>query len=124
MTPSPDPTCQPLSVDGPRPEGRMEREADAGVSKRGESQPRGVPWARIWPGGWIVLVILAAIYAPIVRSMIRQWWDDPNYSHGFMVPVFSGFLIWQRRAELVALAPQASWIGLPVLLTGIGALVL
>src|SRR5438309_6092695 len=70
------------------------------------------------------LGVLMGLYGGILRELAWQWWDDPNYTHGFMVPFFSGFLIWQRRKELAALPPNGSWIGLPVLLAGVGALLL
>ena len=68
--------------------------------------------------------LLAGLYAGILRDLAWQWWDDPNYTHGFLVPLFSGFLVWQRRNQLAALPPRGSWIGLPVLLAGVGALLL
>ena len=68
----------------------------------------------------VFLALLAALYAGILRDLAWQWWDDPNYSHGFLVPLFSGFLVWQRRKQLAALPPEGSWIGLPVLLAGSG----
>ncbi len=77
--------------------------------------------------GLVVLVflgLLVSVYGGILRDLVWQWWDDPNYTHGFLVPLFSGFLVWQRRKQLAALSPDGSWIGLPVLLTGLGALLL
>jgi exosortase len=59
-----------------------------------------------------------------VHALVSQWWDDANYSHGFLVPLFSGFLIWRQRERLRALAPRGSTLGLPVLLGGIGLLAL
>jgi hypothetical protein len=53
-----------------------------------------------------------------------QWWHDPNYTHGFFVPVFSLFLVWERRAKLAALRSQPSWSGLVILLFALLALVL
>lgn len=78
-------------------------------------------WRVIVP---IFLVILVGLYWRTLPDLVRQWWDDANYSHGFLVPLFSGFLIWQRRRELAALAPQGSWLGLGVLVVGVGALIL
>jgi exosortase len=72
----------------------------------------------------IFLTLLAALYAGILRDLAWQWWDDSNYTHGFLVPIFSGVLLWQRRKQLAALPAEGSWIGLPVLLLGIGALLL
>jgi exosortase len=77
--------------------------------------------------GFVVLVILGllvGLYGGILRDLAWQWWDDPNYTHGFLVPLFCGFLVWQRRKQLAALPPRGSWIGLPVLLAGVGALLL
>lgn len=85
-----------------------------------ESQPsRLVAWL---PAG-LLFALLAALYWPIVGEMVWDWWDDPNYSHGFLVPFFSGYLIWQKRSELAALAPQPSWFGLIVLAGGLLALI-
>jgi len=72
----------------------------------------------------VILGLLVSLYGGILRDLAWQWWDDPNYTHGFLVPLFSGFLVWQRRKQLAALPPRASWIGLPVLLAGVGALLL
>jgi exosortase len=72
----------------------------------------------------LLLVILGMIYWPVLRALAAQCWDDPNYSHGFLVPVFSGMVVWQRRRQLAVLAPKGSWIGLAILLAGIGALLL
>jgi len=49
-----------------------------------------------------------------------QWWNDPNFSHGFFVPLFSAFVVWQERPRLASLTPVPSWWGLPVL--GFGTL--
>ncbi len=69
-------------------------------------------------------LILAALYSPTVRALVAQWWDDANYTHGFLVPLFSAFLVWRQRARLRMLAPRGSMVGLPMLLGGIGLLVL
>src|SRR6266568_784430 len=77
--------------------------------------------------GLIVLVILGllvGLYGGILRDLAWQWWDDPNYTHGFLVPLFSGFLVWPRRGQLAALPAKGRWIGLPVLLAGVAALLL
>lgn len=69
-------------------------------------------------------VILAALYWGILRDLVAQWWDDANYSHGFIVPIFSGYLIWRERNRLRTLVPRGSAWGLAVLVGGIAALLL
>ncbi len=72
-----------------------------------------------------VLFLLAAwLYGPLAIGLAGQWWHDPNYTHGFFVPVFSLFLLWERRAKLAALPSQPSWSGLVILLFALLALVL
>ncbi len=53
---------------------------------------------------------------PLALRLARQWWQDPNYTHGFFVPVFSLFLIWERRAKLAAIRIKPAWSGLVMLL--------
>lgn len=71
---------------------------------------------------------LVLLYWPILVKLVADWWDDPNYSHGFLVPLFSGYLIWERREALAPApalaAPRGSRLGLVALLAGLGALVL
>src|SRR5688572_13946338 len=84
---------------------------------------RQASWLASWLPAGILVGLLTALYWQIAHEMFWDWWDDANYSHGFLVPFFSGYLIWQRRSELAAIAPQTSWVGLPVLLAGLGELI-
>jgi exosortase len=68
--------------------------------------------------------IVALLYWSIARDMAADWWEDPNYSHGLLVPIFSAYLVWQERERLRALPVRGSWLGLPVLLAGLGVLLL
>lgn len=72
----------------------------------------------------LLWVLLAGLYPTILRDLVSEWWDDPNYSHGFLVPIFSGVLVWLRRRELAALGSKGNALGFPVVLLGVGALVL
>jgi exosortase len=71
-----------------------------------------------------LVAVVTALYWGIMRDLGLQWWGDSNYNHGFLVPLFSGFLVWRERHRLRAWEPMGSLLGLPVLLAGIGALLL
>jgi exosortase len=43
--------------------------------------------------------------------MAERWANDPQYSHGFLVPVFGLVVLWSRRAYLPRLPLQPSWWG-------------
>jgi exosortase len=68
--------------------------------------------------------LLFGLYWKIVVALTAQWWDDPNYSHGFLVPLFSLYLFWQQRARLRTLPRTGSSLGLLVIVAGIGMLLL
>jgi exosortase len=50
---------------------------------------------------------------------LTRAWNDPQYSHGWLVPVFAAFLLWSRRGKLDAAALRPSWWGLPPLAVGL-----
>ena len=52
-----------------------------------------------------------------------QWWRDPNFSHGFLVPLFSAFVIWRERERLRHITVKPSWSGLAILAFALGVLV-
>ena len=84
---------------------------------------RGAGTLALALGGALLAVILAVTYRGVLADLVRQWWDDENYSHGFLVPVFSAYVVWERRAELAAAPRDGTWWGLPVLVAGIAALI-
>jgi exosortase len=68
--------------------------------------------------GWQLAVVGALtvwLYGSILLHLLGQWWHDPNFSHGFFVPLFSAFVVWQERDHLRRLPLRASWSGLPIL---------
>lgn len=75
------------------------------------------------PCGLLVVAFLS-LYAAVLPALVMDWFADPDYSHGFLVPVLSGYFVWQRRQTLAALAVQPCWWGLAVLLIGVCGLLL
>lgn len=91
----------------------------------GASAPVPTPaWGRVFPLALGLSVILALLYWPILRDLVAQWWDDANYNHGFLIPVFSAFLVWRERQRLAAIPLAPTSFGLAVLLGGIALLLL
>ena len=71
---------------------------------------------------WQIVVLGVALlwlYAPVLSRLIGQWVHDPNYSHGFFVPAFSFYVLWQDRDRLRTLQLHPSWWGLPILAFGV-----
>ena len=59
-------------------------------------------------------------YWPALKIMADKWAADPQYSHGFLVPLFAIALLWVRQTLLPKQALQPSWWCVPVLLVGVG----
>lgn len=97
---------------------------DVSMVRRDGRTGGGYPWAGVALPAIVLSVILGGLYRAVFPVWIEDLWDDPNYSHAFLVPLFSGFMIWQRRRELGTLVHRSSWLGFPVLLAGAGALIL
>lgn len=76
----------------------------------------------LWPGV-VLAILLAYLYVSILHRLVDQWWSDPNFSHGFFVPLFSAFLIWKDRKRLAKIESRPSWSGLLVIFGGLGVLV-
>lgn len=68
--------------------------------------------------------LVVIMYAPVLSSMARQWWDDPNYGHGLLVPVFVAYILWRERTRWRAVSVRPSDYGLPIMLLALGLLVL
>ncbi len=75
--------------------------------------------------GLIGLVLAAQVvwlYWPVLKALAVQWYDDPDYSHGFLVPLISAYFVWERREKLLALPVVPSLWGIGVL--GFGLIML
>src|SRR5262245_50683632 len=69
----------------------------------------------------LAVAVLALLWAywPTLGEMAQRWGHDPQYSHGFLVPLFALFLLWLRRDRLAAGTLRPSWWGLALLAVGI-----
>jgi len=67
----------------------------------------------------VLSILFVMLYFPTFHMFIYDWSNDENYSHGFLVPLIVGYLVWTKREKLQQLTPQPSLWGLVVLLLGV-----
>jgi len=89
-------------------------QAGEGVAARAPEETPAAP-ARL-PSHWVVpaiaiLALIAYLYFDILSRLVSDWWNDPNFSHGFFVPAFSLFVLWQQRKALAGMEARPSWWG-------------
>ena len=77
--------------------------------------PRDIPWVAI---GWFA-VLVTLCYVPVLRHLFDQWISDDDMGHGLFVPVVAGYVIWQRRHQILTTELHPNYWG--VLLVGWGA---
>src|SRR5216684_3201878 len=73
----------------------------------------------IWSAVLLGLVVL--LYAGVLKALVGQWWGDPDYGHGFLVPLFSGYVVWRQREQWLNTESKPANFGLLVM---VGAIVL
>jgi exosortase len=67
-------------------------------------------------------ILVVWLYFPILLHLVGQWLDDPNYSYGFLVPVFSIWVLWRQRSLFATLKPRPSVWGFLILILALSAL--
>ena len=70
---------------------------------------------------WRILAISSALafaYATVLAKLGQAWWTDENYSHGLLIPLIIGYILWSQRARLAVAVqrPSALWGLLTVVL--------
>jgi exosortase len=85
---------------------------ETGLEMTGQHWLLFLPW-------FLVVGLLLWLYGPLMISMVQNWMIDENYSHGFLVPLVTGGLIWAQRRRLPDLAAGPNWAGLAVMIFGL-----
>lgn len=67
---------------------------------------------------------LFLLYAPTLKQLALQWWTDPEYGHGFFIPLVSGYIFWRERRTWLGKIHKPSDMGLLVMVGAIALLLL
>ena len=71
---------------------------------------------------WAMLLAVAALSAFVFHDGLKQlveWWQRPEYSHGYLIPIIALFLVWQKKDILERTPFEGSWSGSIVVLMGV-----
>ena len=72
---------------------------------------------------WWVIVGVSAVLAgyaflETIQDMIYRWDTKEEYGYGYLIPVISIFLIWQRKNQLAEMEFHPSLAGLLLVVLG------
>ncbi len=80
-------------------------------------------WSEIGLHNCIKILVIVSLFLYVfyreINSIVYVWINDRNWSHGFIIPLFSLYFINQRKKEIVNLEVKPNYFGLPVLIVSI-----
>jgi exosortase len=85
-----------------------------------------IPWLPrdrnlLW-GALLIAALVAVAYFRVLLKLAIDWWQIPDFSHGFLVPPFAAYVLWRKRSLLLHTRIAPAWSG--VVLVAFGLLVL
>ena len=75
-------------------------------------------------GSIVICLLVVAVYYQVLAKLVTDWWQIPDFSHGFLVPLFSAYLVWEKRTTLRGIQLAPSWSGIAVIVLGLVVLLL
>ncbi len=89
--------------------------------RRRKTQKENIPWSAILtPERWIKITVIGILFCLLfrydIRRMVLIWINDGNWSHGFIIPLFSLYFLHQRKEQLMNVEYSTSWFGLFLML--------
>ena len=79
----------------------------------------------IWKFSPFYLILLSLsflfIYVIFQEGILHaiNKWDSPEYSHAYLIPLISIFIIWQKFSEIIKTPFNGSWLGFAIVLLGV-----
>src|SRR5260370_22601311 len=66
--------------------------------------------------GWLVVIVLfGLLWLELINQLKPEWWLNPQYNYGLIVPLLTLYLFWKRWRNRPAPAPPAA-TGFPIAL--------
>ena len=79
-------------------------------------------WA--YAGTLLITGFVIFLYRDVFQGLVSDWYNDPDYSHGFLVPLLSAYFIWERWDALTKAKFLPSLLGAVFLCFGLASLVI
>jgi exosortase len=76
--------------------------------------------AAVFLGAVLFSAVLVWSYWTTLASLVWRWTEDPQYSHGWLVPLFALCLLWQGRGKLEGQTIGCNGLGLGLIAAATG----
>lgn len=81
--------------------------------------PAWLPQRYLAAGLVAVAVSFVWAYSATVGQLCSSWTNQPDYSHGFLVPILAVFFLWTARDRYPGFAPQLALSGATIVLLSV-----
>jgi exosortase len=78
---------------------------------------------RTWIAVALVVAGFALLYRQVIPKLVMDWYNDDNYSHGFLIVPLALYFVWERREKLWTIPLAPSVFGLLIVLGSVAVLV-
>lgn len=75
-----------------------------------------VDWRKVGFQAVVLGALLAVLYWHVLRVLVQKWMTMPDWSHGFLIPVFSLYYLHMQRHRFPAGLQRTGYLGVLVLL--------
>lgn len=78
----------------------------------GQDRSKTAQWSIAWGPVVLLAALLVALYHGIAVKLVTDWHELPDFSHGFLIPFFAVFLLWDDREQFRSTRIAPSWAGI------------
>jgi exosortase len=75
-------------------------------------------------GSALVGILVMAVYYRVLAKLVIDWAEIPDFSQGFLVPIFATYLVWVKRETIRNTKIAPTWNGVAVVALGLVVLLL
>ncbi|HEV2618311.1 MAG TPA: exosortase/archaeosortase family protein [Acidobacteriaceae bacterium] len=76
-------------------------------------------WSIAWPPLLLLSALIVLLYHGIAVKLVTDWHELPDFGHGYLIPFFAAFLLWDKRDEFLATPLAPSWGGIVLVALGL-----
>jgi exosortase len=103
----------------------LPRFSATGSSDATQSPPAGDPavglrrWDISWGPTLLLAALLVLLYYKIAIKLVTDWYELPDFSHGFLIPFFAAYLLWDNRVKIQSTPIRPAWAGISLVVLGL-----
>lgn len=119
-----DTTLIPATKSGTEPSKSSPDHLSHESGKESFSESTVATWSIAWGPISLLGAMLILLYHGIAVKLVTDWYELPDFSHGFLIPFFAAFLLWDNRQKFRSTPIAPSWTGVTLVVFALFELLL